>query len=116
MDVTADYFRSRVAARADRIVVTSSWMVDRLAEFRVPAGLWVPGVDIAAFTPALRDEWLHDRWPASGPGPAPWSSSGTSGSIRNRHDVRRLAALSRVPGIRPVVEALVPAARTPTAR
>jgi phosphatidylinositol alpha 1,6-mannosyltransferase len=102
-EVTAEYWRSRVAERADRVLVTSSWMVDRLAELDVPAGRWAPGVDTVAFTPALRDEWLHDRWSRARSRVGPLVVVGYVGSLRNRHDVRRLAALARVPGIRPVV-------------
>lgn len=103
LDVTADYWRSRVAERADRVLVTSRWMVDRLAEFEVDAGLWAPGVDTAAFTPALRDQWLHDRWSRARSRTGPLVVVGYVGSLRKRHDVRRLAALSTVPGIRPVI-------------
>ena len=103
LDVTADYWRSRVAERAARVLVTSRWMVDRLAEFEVAADLWAPGVDTAAFTPALHDEWLHDRWSRARTRPRPLVVVGYVGSLRKRHDVRRLAALSGVPEIRPVI-------------
>jgi phosphatidylinositol alpha 1,6-mannosyltransferase len=103
MDVAADYWRTRVAERADAVLVTSRWMVDRLADFDVTAGLWAPGVDTAAFTPALRDDWLHDRWSRARSRTGPLVVVGYVGSLRNRHDVRRLAALARVPGIRPVI-------------
>ena len=62
LDLTADYWRAKVADRADRLLVTSHWMRERVAEFGVDAELWAPGVDTAAFTPALRDQWLHDTW------------------------------------------------------
>ncbi len=103
MDVTADYWRTRVAERSDRVLATSHWMVDRLAEFEVRADLWAPGVDTAAFTPHLRDQWLHDRWSRARSHTGPLVVVGYVGSLRKRHDVRRLAALARVPGIRPVV-------------
>jgi phosphatidylinositol alpha 1,6-mannosyltransferase len=103
LDVAADYYRTRVAARADRVLVTSAWMQSRLAEFEVAAGLWSPGVDTAAFTPALRDQWLHERWSRARSGAGPLVLVGYVGSLRRRHDVRRLAGLARVPGIRPVV-------------
>ncbi len=103
MDVTADYWRSRVAGRSDRVLVTSRWMTGRLAEFEVDAGLWVPGADTAAFTPALRDQWLHDRWSRARSRTGPLVVVGYVGSLHKRHGVRRLAALARVPGIRPVV-------------
>jgi len=103
LDVTLDHWRSRAADRADRVLVTSRWMVDRVAEGGVPAALWQPGVDTAAFTPALRDEWLHRRWARSRSAAGPLVVVGYVGSLRDRHDVRRLATLGCVPGIRPVV-------------
>lgn len=103
LDVTPDYWRARVADRVDRVLVTSTWMVDRVAEADVVAGLWRPGVDASAFTPALRDDWLHQRWSRSRSAGGPLVVVGYVGSLRNRHDVRRLATLESVPGIRPVV-------------
>ena len=82
---------------ADRLLVTSTWMLDHGAE------LWAPGVDTAAFTPALRDDWLHGRWSRARSRPAPLVVVGYVGSLRKRHDVRRLASLAGVPGIRPVL-------------
>jgi phosphatidylinositol alpha 1,6-mannosyltransferase len=82
---------------ADRLLVTSTWMLDRGAE------VWEPGVDTAAFTPALRDEWLHDRWSRARSRGGPLVVVGYVGSLRKRHDVRRLASLAGVPGIRPVL-------------
>jgi phosphatidylinositol alpha 1,6-mannosyltransferase len=82
---------------AERTLVTSRWMLGRGAH------LWQPGVDTAAFTPALRDTWLHDRWSRARSLPKPLVVVGYVGSLRNRHDVRRLAELSQVPGIRPVI-------------
>jgi len=82
---------------ADRTLVTSTWMLGR------DAHLWEPGVDAAAFTPALRDTWLHDRWSRARSLPKPLVVVGYVGSLRNRHDVRRLVELAQVPGIRPVV-------------
>lgn len=85
----------------DRLLTTSSWMTARLEERG--ARLWRPGVDTAAFTPDLRDEWLHGRWSKRRSRATPLVVVGYVGSLRNRHDVRRLADLARVPGIRPVV-------------
>jgi phosphatidylinositol alpha 1,6-mannosyltransferase len=97
MDVTADYWRSRVVERAAAVLVTSRWMVERASELGADPRLWVPGVDPVAFTPALRDAWLHERWSRSR------VVVGYVGSLRNRNDVRRLAQLAEVPGIRPIV-------------
>ena len=84
-------------AAADRVLVTSRWMLGREAQ------LWAPGVDTAAFTPALRDTWLHDRWSRARSMSTPLVVVGYVGSLRNRHDVRRLVELAQVQGIRPVI-------------
>lgn len=102
-DQAADYWRARVADRADRVLVTSSWMVERMAEFGVEAGLWRPGVDSHAFTPALRDQWLHDSWSRARTPRGPLVVVGYVGSLHKRHGVRRLAELAEVAGIRPVL-------------
>ena len=52
LDQSADYWRARVAERADRVLVTSTWMVDRLAEF---------GVDGRPVAPRRRHRRLHPR-------------------------------------------------------
>lgn len=103
LDQSADYWRARVADRADRVLVTSAWMVDRLAEFGVEAGLWLPGVDTAAFTPDLRDQWLHDSWSRARAAGGPRVVVGYVGGLHKRHAVRRLAELATLPGVRPVV-------------
>ncbi|MDQ4053322.1 MAG: glycosyltransferase [Actinomycetota bacterium] len=103
LDLTADYWRAKVADRADRLLVTSSWMQQRVAEFGVEAELWTPGVDAAAFTPSLRDQWLHDRWARKRSADGERVVVGYVGSLHKRHGVRRLAELASVPGIRPVV-------------
>lgn len=109
LDVAADYWRSRVADRADLVVVTAQWMLGRMGEFGVGAHHWEPGVDPVAFTPALRDQWLHESWgrahgsPGSPHGRGPRLVVGYVGGLEKRHGVRRLAELGRVPGVRPVI-------------
>lgn len=98
-----DRWRLRVGARADRVVVTARWHADRLAEAGVPAETWLPGVDTAAFTPALRDPWLHDRWARARSADGPLVVVGYVGGLHKRDGVRRLATLGQVPGIRPVL-------------
>jgi phosphatidylinositol alpha 1,6-mannosyltransferase len=102
-DQTADYWRTKVADRADSVVVTSTWMVDRAAELGVRADLWTPGVDTAAFTPRLRDPWLHHSWSRARSRSGPLVVVGHLGGLGRRQDVRRLAELASMPGIRPVV-------------
>lgn len=103
LDQSADYWRAKVADRADRVLVTSSWMVDRLAEIGVEAGTWRPGVDGAAFTPSLRDQWLHDSWSRARTPAGPLVVVGYVGGLHRRHGVRRLVELAGIPGTRPVV-------------
>ncbi len=103
LDLAADYWRAKVADRTDAVLVTSTWMVDRMAEFGVDAHLWRPGVDTAAFTPGLRDAWLHDSWSRARSAQGAQVVVGYVGSLHKRHGVRRLAELAAVPGVRPVV-------------
>lgn len=103
MHVSADYWRVKVAGRADRVLVTSSWMVDRLAEFGVRADRWEPGVDTAAFTPGLRDQWLHDSWSRARSAGGARVVVGYVGSLHKRHGVRRLTELAALDGVRLVV-------------
>lgn len=120
LDLAADYWRAKVAERADRVLVTAPWMVDRAAELGVEATLWEPGVDPRAFTPTLRDPWLHQSWSRARSG-RPEVVVGYVGGLHKAAGVRRLAALAEVPGIRPVVIGAGPerewlARRLPNAR
>jgi phosphatidylinositol alpha 1,6-mannosyltransferase len=103
MDVAGDYWRAKVADRADTVLVTSSWMVGRMAEFGVTAALWRPGVDTDAYTPALRDQWLHDVWSRATAPSGPQVVVGYVGGLHKRHGVRRLAELASIPSARLVV-------------
>lgn len=97
-----DLWRQKVAERADRVLVTADWMRGRLGELGVDAPLWRPGVDAAAFTPALRDDWLHGAWSKRKSRPRPLVVVGYVGSLRNQHDVRRLVE-AQLPDTRLVV-------------
>ncbi|WP_248583000.1 glycosyltransferase [Nocardioides sp. InS609-2] len=94
---------SHVPGPADRLVVTSRWMADRMAALGVDASVWQPGVDTAAFAPSLRDDWLHQKWARSKSAPGPRVVVGYAGSLHKRHGVRRLAELAGMPDIRLVV-------------
>ncbi len=103
IEESAEHWRRKVAARADRVVVTSAWVRDRLVELDVDAPLWAPGVDTAAFTPGLRDQWLHDTWSRHRSREGARVVVGYVGGLHRRHGVRSLAALAQLPGIRPVL-------------
>ena len=107
LDLTSDYWRAKVADRADTLLVTSRWMVERVAGFGADAGLWTPGVDTSAYAPQLRDPWLHARWSRARSRGGPLVVVGIAG-VRSRQDVRRLADVAAVPGIRPVAVGDVP--------
>lgn len=103
LDLAADYWRAKVADRADSLLVTSPWMLDRVAELGAEAALWEPGVDTRAFNPTLRDPWLHDSWSRARSGRGGRVVVGYAGALHRRHGVRRLAELAKVDGIRVVV-------------
>lgn len=120
-DLAADYWRAKVAARADRVLVTAPWMIGRAAELGVQAHLWEPGVDTAAFTPALRDQWLHSSWSKARAGEGRRVVVGYVGGLHRAAGVRRLAALADVANIRLVIAGAGPerdwlARRLPGAR
>lgn len=102
-DLAADYWRAKVGGRADQVLVTSRWMVERAAELGVEAGLWVPGVDPAAFNPALRDQWLHSSWSRAKSAAGAQTVVGYVGSLHKRHGVRRLAELAKLRDARLVI-------------
>ncbi|WP_082599644.1 glycosyltransferase [Nocardioides sp. Root151] len=101
--LTAEHWLRTVHARADQVVVTCEWMRARLGVLGVEAPVWAPGVDVAAWSPALRDSYLHDRWSRRTVEPVPRVVVGYVGSLHKRHGVRRLAELASLPGIRLVV-------------
>jgi phosphatidylinositol alpha 1,6-mannosyltransferase len=104
-DQAAGHWRAKVAHRADTLLVTAPWMLDRARELGGEPTLWTPGVDTTAFTPGLRDPWLHASWSRahSSRPTTPLVTVGFVGGLETRHGVRRLAELAAVPGIRPVV-------------
>ncbi len=103
LDLAADYWRAKIAERADRVLVTSPWMVERAAELGVTAHLWEPGVDTRAFNPTLRDPWLHASWSKARSPEGGHVVVGYVGGLHKPAGVRRLADLTKVPGIRLVV-------------
>ncbi len=102
-DLAADYWRAKVADRADTLLVTAPWMVGRVAELGAEAGLWLPGVDSRAFASSLRDPWLHDSWSRARSKEGAQVVVGYVGGLHKRNGVRRLTELADVPGIRLVV-------------
>ena len=102
-DLAAPLWQAKVAERADRVLVTARWMQDRLAALDVTADLWAPGVDTAAFSPALRDTWLHSSWARARARGGPRVVVGYVGALEKDHGVRRLPAVAALPGVRLVV-------------
>lgn len=103
LDLAADYWRAKIAERADRVLVTSPWMVERAAELGVTAHLWEPDVDTRAFNPTLRDPWLHASWSKAKSREGGRVVVGYVGGLHKPAGVRRLADLAKVPGTRLVV-------------
>ncbi|HSX68053.1 glycosyltransferase [Nocardioides sp.] len=100
----AEVWSRSVAPRADRVVATAAWMVERCRELGAPGvELWLPGVDIRAFSPTLRDERLHDTWARARSKAGPRVVVGHAGALKRSLSVRRLADVARVPGGRLVV-------------
>lgn len=100
----AERWARKVAARADRVLVTCGWMVEQLSVLGTEdAEVWLPGVDHRAFTPRLRDDYLHGRWSRARSKGGPQVVVGYVGSLHKRNGVRRLADVARVPGVRLVV-------------
>lgn len=100
----AEVWSRSVAPRADQVVATAGWMVERCRELGSPAAqLWLPGVDTDAFSPALRDEQLHGTWARARSKSGPRVVVGHAGPLKRSLGVRRLADVARVPGGRLVV-------------
>jgi phosphatidylinositol alpha 1,6-mannosyltransferase len=93
-------WQEQVADRADRLIVTASWLRHRLDATGVAAQLWAPGVDTRVFRPSRRDPALRATWTD---GDVTQVVVGYVGSLTKRHGVRRLAEVARVPGTRVVV-------------
>lgn len=96
-------YAAKIAGRADRVLTTSHWLAARFHDAGVGARVWEPGVDTDAFSPALRDPWLHRTWSKAKSRSTPLVVVGYAGALAKRHGVRRLAALNEVAGIRPVI-------------
>lgn len=102
--IDAEVWSRTVAPRADHLVVTAAWMVERCRELGAPsAELWTPGVDALGFTPGVRDDYLHDSYARARSKAGPRVVVGHAGALRRRFGVRRLVDAARVPGGRLVV-------------
>lgn len=102
-DLTAALWQAKVADRADRVLVTARWMGGRLDDLGVANELWAPGVDTSAFSPTVRDTWLHDKWARSRAKGGPQVVVGYVGALEKEQGVRRLPEVARIPGVRLVV-------------
>ncbi len=79
----------KVAEAADRLGVPTVVL---------KPGTWQPGVDLDHHHPGLRDPALGERWAHSPAGRQ--VVVGYAGSLERTKDVRRLAAVARLPGVR----------------
>lgn len=102
-DLARELWLTRVAARADRVLVTAEHLATRLHGWGADAHVWEPGVDADAFSPGLRDAWLHDKWARSRSREGARVVVGYAGSLHKRHGVRRLVEVATLPGARLVV-------------
>lgn len=103
-ELTSEYWLRRVADRTDHLVVTCTWMQDRLARLGIDRPeLWVPGVASAAFGPQLRDDYLHGKWSRRRSPEGAKVVVGYVGSLHKRNGVRRLVEAAKVDGARMVV-------------
>ncbi len=93
----------QVIARASRFLVTSQWVAGHLGERGLQPRVWVPGHDLEAFHPRLRDQARHDHWARSGQPGGPSLVVGYVGELRKRHGVRRLTELADLDRVRPVM-------------
>lgn len=100
-DDEVERWRLKVLARADRVVATDPWVVEQAG-----AGVedvWLPGTDPAAWSPVLRDAWLHRTWSRAGSSGGPHVVVGHCGPLRRAAGVRLLEGLDDLPGARLVV-------------
>ncbi|KRF35381.1 glycosyltransferase [Nocardioides sp. Soil805] len=102
-ETTRDLWQAKVAARADRLLVTADFLADRLHQLDVDPAVWEPGVDTRAFTPELRDRWLHEKWSRARSREGRSVVVGYAGSLHERHGVRRLVEVADLPGVQLVV-------------
>jgi len=100
---TEQAWAERIAGYADDLLATSRWLTDQLRSTGATPRLWLPGVDTAAFSPTLRDPWLHRHWARAKTRATPLLVVGYAGRLAKPHGVRHLAALGAVPGIRTVI-------------
>lgn len=102
-ELARELWLAKVAARADLVAVTAEHVADRLHGWGVDARVWEPGVDTQAFTPDLRDAWLHDKWARARSRDGARVVVGYAGSLHKRHGVRRLAEVAAMRGVQLVV-------------
>jgi phosphatidylinositol alpha 1,6-mannosyltransferase len=94
----------RIHRRADLSLAPSRSAVAQLEAMGIDdAYIWGRGVDLDLFNPARRNEDLHDRWARGLHGGLAQVVVGYVGRLSSEKQVRRLAQVARVPGIRLVV-------------
>jgi phosphatidylinositol alpha 1,6-mannosyltransferase len=96
-----DGWVGRLHRGVGRTLVPSRSARDHLASLGVPdLHLWGRGVDLDLFGPQHRDSELRDAWLRPRDGDQPSLVVGYVGRLALEKQVRRLAALSGVPGVR----------------
>jgi phosphatidylinositol alpha 1,6-mannosyltransferase len=99
-----DGWMGRLHSRADRTLVPSAAAWAQLEALGVGnLSLWGRGVDLDLFHPRRRDRAVHDGWATSSRSGGPRVVVGYVGRLAKEKQVRRLAEVARVPGVRLVV-------------
>lgn len=108
-DLVAPVWHSRVAERSDVLLTTSRWLVPELGRVGAQAEVWYPGTDTDTFSPARRDETLHEHWSRTRKQDTPLAPDlpmtvvGYAGRLDHAHAIGRLVDLVGLPGVRLVV-------------
>ncbi|HSE71105.1 MAG TPA: glycosyltransferase family 1 protein [Nocardioidaceae bacterium] len=103
-DAVVNRWVGRIHRRADRTLAPSSASAEQLAAMGVrDVHLWRRGVSLDLFSPQRRNEEVHARWARSSSLPGGRVVVGYVGRLAQEKQVRRLAEVARVPGVRLVV-------------
>jgi phosphatidylinositol alpha 1,6-mannosyltransferase len=102
-DALVDKWVGRIHRRADRTLAPSRTSYAQLEAMGVTdLHIWRRGVSLGLFDPARRSEELHAAWSGETSG-SPEVVVGYVGRVAAEKQVRRLADVARIPGVRLVV-------------